>query len=344
MSAEAVRDATAEILASARAAKPDARITGVTIHPMISRPHGRELLAGIADDPTFGPVVVFGRGGTAVEVIDDKAIALPPLDLKAAHELMARTRVFRVLRAYRDVPAADLRAVATVLVKVAQMAADLPEVRELDLNPLLADGDGVVVLDARVAVAPYVPARGRPQRTRLAIRPYPVEWQRNAVMADGRNIFIRPIRPEDEALLRAFLEKVRDEDLRLRFFSPVRKFSHAFIARLTQLDYRRAIALIATAGGEMLGVVHLHADANHENGEFAILVRSDLQGRGLGWLLMQLILEYARAEGLQVITGQVLRENRTMVSMCRELGFAIEPLADVEDIYTVRLLLAQPRR
>jgi acetyltransferase len=339
--AEAVRTAVMEILASAREAKPAARITGVTLHPMIVRPQARELIAGIADDPTFGPVILFGRGGTAVEVINDKALALPPLDLKIAHDLVARTRVFRVLRAYRDVPAADLDAIALVLVKVAQMAADLPEIRELDLNPLLADADGVVALDARVAVAPFTPSDERAHGTRLAIRPYPSEWARNTTLPDGRPVFIRPIRPEDEGLVRVFFAKVTEEDLRLRFFAPVKDLTHAFIARLTQLDYSRAIAFIAIAkeSGEMLGAVRLHADANHEDAEFAILVRSDLKGHGLGWLLMQLMLEYARAESLHVVTGQVLRENRTMLAMCRELGFSIDSTESTDGILVVRLPL-----
>jgi acetyltransferase len=151
-SAAAVAEATSDILARARAARPDARITGVTIHPMILRPKARELIAGLADDPTFGPVVVFGAGGTAVEVISDKALALPPLDLKLAQDLIARTRIVRLLKAYRDVPAADESGVALVLVKLAQLAADIPEVRELDLNPLLADQSGVIVVDARIAI------------------------------------------------------------------------------------------------------------------------------------------------------------------------------------------------
>lgn len=184
-SAEAVHTAVTEILTSARKAKPAARITGITLHPMIVRPQARELIAGTADDPTFGPVIVFGRGGTAVEVINDKALALPPLDLKIAHDLVARTRVFRVLRAYRDVPAADLNAIALVLVKVAQMAADLPEIRELDLNPLLADAEGIIVLDARIAVAPFTPSDEKAHGTRLAIRPYPGEWVRNVALPDG---------------------------------------------------------------------------------------------------------------------------------------------------------------
>ena len=176
-SERAVREAVADILARARTARPDAHITGVTIHPMVLRPKARELIAGIADDPTFGPVVVFGRGGTGVEVIADKALSLPPLDLGLARELIARTRVSRMLKAYRDVAAADENKIALLLVKLAQLAADLPEVRELDLNPVLADGDGIVVVDARVAVAP-VDAERSPAHPRMAIRSYPKEWER----------------------------------------------------------------------------------------------------------------------------------------------------------------------
>jgi len=343
--AEDVRTAAAAMLESARKAKPSARIPGVTLYPMIVRPHARELIAGVADDPTFGPVIVFGRGGTAVEVINDKALALPPLDLKLANDLIARTRVSRVLSGYRNVPSADLRAISLVLVKLAQLAADLPEVRELDLNPLLADADGIIVLDARVAVAPFTSAEERTHGSRLAIRPYPSEWQRDARLPDGTAVRLRPIRPQDEALLHAFFAKVTEEDLRLRFFAPVKELSHTFIARLTQLDYSRAIAFVALEPqtGEMLGAVRLHADANHETGEFAILVRSDLKGRGIGWILMQLIIEYARAEGLNAITGQVLRENRKMLKMCEELGFEMKNVEGVRDIVSVRLDSSQVR-
>ena len=145
------------------------------------------------------------------------------------------------------------------------------------------------------------------------------------MLADNWQIFVRPVRPDDEILVRAFFEKVSQEDLRLRFFAPVREFSHAFIARLTQLDYARANAFVAIdeATGEMAGGVRLHADANYEVGEFAILLRSDLKGRGLGWKLMQLVIEYARAEGLKRVEGQILRENTVMIQMCREIGFRI---------------------
>ena len=339
-SERAVREAVADILARARAAKPGARITGVTIHPMVLRPKARELIAGIADDPTFGPVVVFGRGGTAVEVIGDKALALPPLDLKLARELISRTRVSRVLKAYRDVPAADTEAVALLLVKLAQLAADLPEVRELDLNPVLADQSGIIAVDARVAVAPSEPMRGPRGHPRFAIRPYPKEWERNVELRDETKVLVRPVRPEDEPLYGPFFSAVTQQDLRLRFFAPVKEFGHAFIARLTQIDYARAMAFIAIeeASGMMLGVVRLHADVNYDSGEYAILVRSDLKGRGLGYLLMQMIIEYARAEGLKTIEGQVLSENTAMLAICRELGFAIA--ADPHDPDTCVVKLA----
>jgi acetyltransferase len=343
--AQAVADAAADILARARTAKPDARITGVTIHPMILRPKARELIAGLADDPTFGPVVVFGAGGTAVEVISDKALALPPLDLRMARELIARTRIARVLKAYREVPAADETGVALVLVKLAQLAADIPEIRELDLNPLLADDRGVIVVDARIAIAPATRtqrgARGHP---RFAVRPYPKEWERTATLRDGSTVLLRPIRPEDEARYAEFFSGVTDEDLRLRFFAPVRHLSHTFIARFTQIDYARAMAFIALepSSGKLLGVVRLHANATYDSGEYAILVRSDLKGHGLGWLLMQTMIEYARSEGLREIDGQVLRDNTTMIAMCRELGFSVQSDPDDASICMVKLSIASP--
>ncbi|MGD0026448.1 MAG: GNAT family N-acetyltransferase, partial [Xanthobacteraceae bacterium] len=322
----AVREAAAEVLGRARAAKPAARISGVTVFPMIVRPKARELIAGIADDPTFGPVIVFGQGGTAVEVISDKALALPPLDLALARGLIARTRVSRILKAYRNVPAADERAVELLLVKLAQLAADFPEIREIDLNPVLADETGVIAVDARVSIAPVEKLRRGPSgHPRFAIRPYPKEWERRMKLRDETAILVRPVRPEDEPLYKPFFAGVTQQDLRLRFFAAVKEFSHPFIARFTQIDYARAMAFIAIEelSGEMLGVVRLQANADYDSGEYAILLRSDLKGRGLGWLLMQLLIEYARVEGIRSITGQVLQENTTMLTMCRELGFQI---------------------
>lgn len=340
-SPQAVRAAASDILARARAARPDARIAGVTLQPMIVRPKARELIAGVADDPTFGPVVVFGCGGTAVEVIDDKAIALPPLDLKFAGDLIGRTRISRLLRAYRDVPAVRSEDVALVLVKLGQMVVDFPEIRELDINPLLADENGVLALDARVAVAPPDRKFAGSRFSRLAIRPYPKEWERQQVLPGGRSIITRPVRPQDETMFQEFFQRVSPEDLRLRFFTPMRQFTHAFIARLTQLDYARAMAFLAVdeANGEMLGAVRLHADPNLENAEYGILLRSDMKNQGLGWMLMQLLIDYARSEGIKRITGQVLNENSTMLRMCREMGFSER--ADPEDPH-IRLVEISP--
>jgi len=325
-SADAVRSATADILERAKALRPEARISGVIVQAMVLRPKARELILGLADDPTFGTVIVFGRGGTAVEIINDRALALPPLDLQLAHDLIERTRVSRLLRGYRDVPAVKEDSVAMVLVKLAQMAADIPEIRELDINPLLADENGVLAVDARVAVGQVGRKFAGSGPANFAVRPYPSQWQRHLEVKGSWRVFVRPIRPEDEPLIHELLRHVTSQDLRLRFFAPMKEFTHEFIARLTQLDYARAMAFVAfdEATNELVGVVRIHSDSIYQNGDYAILLRSDLKGRGLGWTLMQLIIEYAKSEGLKRISGQVLQENSAMLNMCRELGFAVK--------------------
>ncbi len=317
---EALRAAAQTMLERVRTDRPGARITGLAVQPMALRAKSRELIVGFATDPCFGPVVVFGRGGTAAELIDDSHAALPPLDLGLASRLIARTRVSRVMAAYRDVPAARVDAVAAVLVAVGQMAVDLPEIRELDLNPLLADETGVVTVDARIMLE-----RTPEKRRRPAIRPYPASWRRQVTLRGGLGFSLRPIRPEDETAIGEMLKRVTQEDLRLRFFAPLKTFSHAFLAHLTQLDYARAMAFVAFEDltGEVAGVVRLHSDPGQEEAEYAILLRSDLKGVGLGWTLMTLIIEWAKAEGLKTIRSQVLGENTRMLAMCRQLGFEI---------------------
>jgi len=338
---EAVRAATADILARAKALRPEARIAGVTVQAMVVRQKARELILGLANDPTFGTVVVFGRGGTAVEIINDKALALPPLDLPLARDLIEHTRVSRLLRAYRDVPAVKQDSVAMVLVKLALLAADIPEIHELDINPLLADEAGVLAVDARVAVGPVERKFAGTGPANFAVRPYPSQWQRHIEMKDGRRVFVRPIRPEDEPLIHEFLRHVTPEDLRLRFFAPMKEFTHQFIARLTQLDYARAMAFVALdeITKELIGVVRIHSDSVYEGGEYAILLRSDLKGRGLGWAMMQLIIEYAKFEGLKTISGDVLTENTVMLAMCRSLGFEVRSDPVEHAICNVRLTL-----
>ena len=320
-SAAAVREAAAAMIDRARQAQPAARIDGVVVQPMIRRTRAHELIVGLSDDRTFGPVVLFGAGGTSVEVVADRALALPPLDLALAEQMIGRTRIARLLRGYRDRPAADTRAVAETLVRLASLSADMPEVLEVDINPLLADQNGVIALDARIAVVradPVAPG-GNP---RFSIRPYPSAWDRPAD-ARGGAVRIRPIRPEDEALFADFLRFLTPEDMRLRFFASVGHMGHAQIARLTQIDYARAMAFVALdpADGSLIGEVRLAADPDNVRAEFAVAVRSDRQGRGIGRALMTRLIDYARTESIGEIFGDVLDRNAAMRRLCRDLGF-----------------------
>ncbi len=339
---DAVRKAAEQVIARARAARPDAHIEGVTVHPMIRRPNGRELIAGVAEDPTFGPVILFGRGGTAVEVINDKALSLPPLDMNLAHAQIERTRVARLLRSYRDKPEADIDAVALTLVRIAQLSADIPEIRGLDLNPLIADETGVIALDARMEIAPCPTSALGGVNPRFAVAPYP-RWQEKSVeLKDGAKLFFRPAKPEDEDLYRRFFKRVSPEDMRRRFFTAVKDLDHVFIARLTQIDYARACAIVAIdeADGEMAGGVRVMHDPDETRGEYAILVRSDFKGRGLGWALMRAAIDYAREAGLRTIHGHVLSENRAMLDMCAGLGFQISEDKEEPSLKVVTLDVA----
>lgn len=340
---EAVEKAASDLLARIARTHPHARVAGIVLQPMVRHAHASEIFIGLADDATFGPVIGFGHGGTGVEVMGDVALALPPLDLNLAEALIRRTRVSRLLQGFRNRPRADLHAVALTLVKVSQIAIDIPEIREMDLNPVAVDHRGVLALDARIAIAEPVVHSGRSGRSRLAILPYPQEWERTITLKDGSTVKVSPVKPEDEHRYRRFFEeKVTPEDLRLRFFAPVKEFSHAFMARLVQLDYARAMAFAASdpATGEILGVVRLHADPDHHAGEYAIIVQSGLKGKGLGWALMQLIIDYAAADGIGTIKGEVLKENTTMLAMCGALGFSIHPSPEDDSIAEVTLPVA----
>jgi acetyltransferase len=323
-----------------RAERPQAHVTGFTVEPMIQTRHGHELIAGLADDQSFGRVVLFGAGGTAVEVVDDKALGLPPLDPLLARRMIERTRVFRLLSGYRDRPAADIDAIVTALVALARLAADFPQIRELDINPLIADETGIMALDARCRVAPLAPDEARRGHPHFAIRPYPREWETDAELAGFGPIRVRPIRPEDEHLTQDFFDKLTPHDIRMRLFAPMKSLSHAFVARLTQIDYAREMALVALSPDEreILGVSRLSGDPDHERAEFAVIVRSDLKGHGLGWELMQRLIAFARQEGFAELFGYVLSENTTMLQMCRDLGF--KTALDIADATTYQVTMA----
>ena len=324
-SAEAVAEAARAMLARVARLAPGAQLDGLAVQPMVRRPRALELIVGASLDALFGPVILFGQGGTAVEVLGDRALALPPLNRPLAAALVRRTRVARLLAGWRDVPAADTAAVEQVLVAVSALLAAEPRISELDINPLLADADGVIALDARVRVNARAPGGA----ARFAIQPYPVQLVRHRVW-QGRRLTIRPIRPEDEAQHRAFLERLAPEDIRMRVFYSRRTLPRSELARLVQIDYEREMAFVATAVGaggteETLGAARASCDPDNDSAEFGVVVRSDLKGAGLGRLLMETLIEHLRQRGTRRLVGEVLPENAAMLGLARRLGFEASP-------------------
>jgi acetyltransferase len=337
-----LRDAATAMLARVREAMPDAQLRGFTVQKMIARPFAQELIVGASIDPLFGPVILFGQGGTAVEVLADRAIALPPLNRVLARELISRTRAARLLAGYRDHAPAKLDAIADVLIALSQMLADLPELAELDINPLWADHDGVIALDARLRVSRAKPAGA----ARFAITPYPTELVQK-VYWQGEAIIVRPIRPEDEPQHRAFIEQLQPQDLRLRFFSSRREMPRSELARLTQVDYAREMAFIAIrtlADGtaQTLGVVRAAIDPDNIDAEFAIIVRSDLKAQGLGHLLLGRMIEFLAGRGTQRLVGDVLHENEPMRQLAAAMGFVVDAAGSNTDALRYVLALPQP--
>jgi acetyltransferase len=336
----AVRDAAEAMLEKVRRFAPNARLDGFTVQPMIDRPEALELIIGVNEDARFGPVILFGHGGTAVEIIDDTTIALPPLNMHLAREAMQRTRVFSLLQGFRGRPAAAVDEIALTLMKVSQLVIDFAEVVELDINPLLADEFGALALDARVRVRP---ADG-PAAKRLAIRPYPKDLEERLTLPDGRAFLVRPVLPEDEPAFHKFFAKMSPDDVRMRFFAPKKALTHPFAARLTQIDYDREMALVlaepGTAGrSDVYGMVHIAADPDGERAEFAIMLRSDMSGLGLGPLLMRRIIDYGRNHGLKELFGEVLRENRPMLKLADVFGFERSAMPDDPSVIGIRLSL-----
>jgi acetyltransferase len=334
-----VRKAAEAMLRRLAASHPQARIEGFMVQAMVRRPGAYELIVGVSEDAQFGPVILFGQGGVGTEVIGDTALALAPLNMMLAREQMARTRIYRLLQGFRNCPPAALDQIALTLVKISQLAVDLAEVVELDINPLYADADGVIVLDARIRVRP-AKLEGA---ARLAIRPYPTELEEKLTMFDGRDLILRPVLPEDaHAFVEAF-EKLSPEDVRMRFFASMKALSPVFLARLTQIDYDREMAFVLAERNQppgkasIYGVVRIAADPDNERAEYAVIVRTDCKGHGLGVLLMKHIVAYAQARGTRLLYGEVLRENSVMLTICRELGFSTHNVPGEPEIVRVEL-------
>lgn len=334
---DAVRVAAAAMIARVRKAKPDATIAGFLVQEMIRRPHAHELILGASVDRQFGPVLLFGQGGVAVEVLRDTAMALPPLNVKLARDMIAATRVSRLLKGYRDRKPADLAAIERALVRLSRLICELDAVVEFDINPLLADEGGAIVLDARIRVAKPEGAR---QGARLAIEPYPASLARDIVLPTGKTAHLRPIRPEDAPGIEAMIARMTPEDRRMRFFATIEKLTREQLARLTQIDYDREMGLVCEGPDGIWGTVRLAADPDRGRAEYAIALRSDLKGLGIGLFLMRKILDYAKARGIGVVYGEILRENRPMLEVCKNLGFAVKADPDATDVVHAEIALA----
>ena len=317
-----VASAFDDMMRHVRELRPQARIDGAVVQPMLRFRHAREVLVGVATDAVFGPVISFGAGGVAVEAVRDTAVALPPLNAALARELMSRTRVHRLLGAYRDVPAADLDALAELLAAVSRLVSLLPWVKELDLNPVLAHPGGAVVADARVVVDPAQPARAAPRYPHMAIHPYPAELEEETTLGDGTRLQLRPMRPEDVAREQRFFDSLSEHSRYQRFMQHLPKLPAGMLARFTQLDYDRELALVAVRDDAFLAVGRYAPNADGETAEFALVVADAWQGKGIGRRLLERLCAAARVAGYKALYGHILEANHDMLELARHLGFA----------------------
>jgi acetyltransferase len=335
-SAGAVQRAFDEILRAAAEHRPEAAVEGVLVQPMVSTSSGVELLIGINRDPVFGPVVVFGSGGTELELLSDKAVCLPPLNHLLVDDMIGRTRAARRLAGYRGKPAADVESVRDVLLRVSEMACELPSIKELDINPLIAGPDGVIAADARIVVDRHFVDSRRYSHT--AIHPYPSHLVSTTLLAGGVACTIRPIRPEDAEMERAFVDNLSPEAKHFRFMSTFKQLSATMLARFTQIDYDREMAFVAVIDEDgvdlEIGVCRYIINPDGETCEFAVVVADDWQGRGVAHKLMEVLIEYARYRNLESMEGFVLADNEGMKTLARSLGFRIKP--DPQDPGMVR--------
>jgi acetyltransferase len=287
--------------------------------------NGRELMVGIIRDPVFGPVISFGSGGTAVEVMGDSAISLPPLNQRLAKDLINRTKVSKLLGQFRNMPAVDMEKLIDVLLGVSSMACELPWIKEMDINPMIVDENGVVAVDARIVVG--YPKPSTDPYNHLAIHPYPAHLVKNIQLSDGTDIVIRPIRPEDAEIEAQFIRGLSSESKYFRFMNSVQELSQEMLVRFTQIDYHNEMALIAVtsteSGEEQIGVVRYTTNLDKISCEFALVVSDKWQGRGIAHQLMDNLMEVARGRDLERMEGQVLANNSRMLELVASLGFSI---------------------
>jgi acetyltransferase len=328
--ASAVRSAFNELMETVREKRPDAAIRGVTLEPMYLRPHGRELLMGVVRDPVFGPAISVGAGGTMVEVMQDRCVSLPPLNRYLARDMIGRTRVSELLGAFRNLPAANVAELESALLRVSEMVCELPQLIELDINPLIVDEQGALVLDARMVVA-YPQPGGRPY-DHMAIHPYPRQLHTCLQLSDGTDVTIRPIRPEDARIEQAFVKGLSPESKYFRFMSALQELTPEMLVRFTQIDYDLEMALIATVqapeGEVEVGVARYVINPDATSCEFAIVVADAWHHKGIGVQLMHQLMAVARERGLAQMEGEVLAGNANMLELAASLGFKVSGSAD----------------
>ncbi|WP_019572084.1 bifunctional acetate--CoA ligase family protein/GNAT family N-acetyltransferase [Thioalkalivibrio sp. ALMg3] len=333
----AVRQQAQEMLDQIHEQFPEVEVEGVSVERMAEVGHVRELLVGISRDPVFGPVIAFGLGGTAVEVIGDQAVALPPLNPSLARRLMAQTRAARTLGTFRGAPPVREGAVEQVLLRVSEMACELPELAALDINPLQAGENGVMAVDARIELAD--PAHDGRDYAHMAIHPYPGHMARKVTTRDGHELELRPIRPEDAAIEQEFVRSLSEKSRYLRFMRSMDELTPEMLVRFTQIDYDREMAFIAVdhhTGREVqVGVARYTTEPDGESAEFAVVISDAWQGRGVGSLLMEAVIDSARNAGLRELFGEVLRHNGGMLALAQRHGFQREILASDEEIIRV---------
>jgi acetyltransferase len=311
------------ITEKARDYNPKAHILGVTLQPMIMRPD-YEILLGAKKDPNFGPVILFGMGGIFTEIVKDRSIGIQPLNVSLARRLMEETRVYTLLKGYRNRHPANLPLLEEMILRLSQLVIDFPEIAELDMNPVIVSHGKPLAVDARIVLEPAV----RPSPLHLVISPYPAQYESRQVTVSGLPIRIRPIKPEDAPLLVELFNTLSPTSIYYRFFGPLKALPPSMLVRFTQVDYDREIDLIAleeSAEGKerMLATARVMSDPDGKRAEFAILVGDPWQGKGVGAVLLEKALAIARERGIQTVWGIVLRENTGMLALGRKLGFKV---------------------
>ena len=339
--AHEVRAAYQHIIDNVQLNRPNAKMDGISIESMVVKPNGRELMIGVTSDPVFGPVITFGAGGTAVEIMGDRAIALPPLNNFLVRELIQETRVARMLGAFRNMAPANMEALEEILLRVSEMVCELPLLKEMDINPLILDESGALAADARVVVEYRQP--GADRYAHMAIYPYPAHLVSQWQLADGTDITIRPIRPEDAELVQEFVRGLSDESKYFRFMNSLHELTETMLVRFTQIDYSREMALIAVTVDQNreieLGVARYAINPDGNSCEFALVITDSIQGKGLGQKLLVVLMETARAKGLKTIEGEVLSSNHTMLNLMNRLGFTVKTSEEDQGIMRVSKLL-----